>query len=245
MDVEVTVVDTASGSTDTVNFSTSLDTGQTKSVTVDGTTYDVNYDPAISGDEVAAGDSFQLSLGSGAGPDIEIANYDASVVWSESSGSSQVLYSDTYNEPAAASGGGVPRPTISTTLDTPDRPSRVEVDVNGGDSFDSDDNEVSFRVTLEDTSTGITDSETFSNDADVDNPFLYDGAAAGNPVFHQVGGGSVEYEIFAGSVEDFSSGESMDITITASDPNVEVAEVEIGIVEKSSGNVLWQTTVTP
>ena len=235
-----------------MSFSTPLDSSKTQFVTVDGTAVDVNYDPSINGDQVSAGDSFQIFLSGPGADDIEIASYDANIVWSGSSDSSQILYSDTYSETVAAGGGGgsgggggggsVPDPSIRTSLSSSTTTWDINIDVTGGDSFSGTDNEISVLVTLKNTSDDTMDSETFRNDVYTDTRILYSGSFGDDRLFHEVGDGYLEYSSSAGGDQDFSSGDSMTITIGAGS-DVVVVEYQIAIFS-DDGDVLYETTVT-
>ena len=256
IDLEVTVADTASGTTETVSISTPLDTSQSQSVTAFSPTVDVDYDPSITGSGVTAGDTFQVSLsGTGVSSDIEISSYDASIVLSESGSSSQILYSDTYNEPAAAGGGGgsgggsvVSRSvscsgSLSTTLSlnnanpssTPT--STITVEVDSGSFTGGTGVAIAYSVTLEDTSTAggpVQDTEALAQ-ADQSIPVVST---------HDIGGATLEYESFAGSDGDFSSGDRIEVRTTTSNSDLQITQFGIRLEETSSGNPLCDEIVS-
>jgi FlaG/FlaF family flagellin (archaellin) len=247
LQIDVTVANATTGNTESTSLSVGLTESVSNSITVGSQTVDVEYSSSIGDDEVAAGDSFQVSLsGTPSGNDLAITEYDARIVWDGGNTNTQ-LYTNTYSESFSGStgspgggGGGGGSLAISSSLDTTTPPSTVTTEVTSG-SFDGSAHDFSVEVTLEDTSNGTTDTEVFSDRASQN--WLFAGSAAGDPVFHQVGGGSVEYTSFTGGDSIFDTGERAEIAIDADDPGVEVVKVRLGFVERSSGDVLYQETV--
>jgi FlaG/FlaF family flagellin (archaellin) len=165
---DVVIRDQSSGATETVSFDTSLDGGETKSVTVGGTSVTVEFQPSISGTEVQAGDSFQLKL-SGAS-DVQITQVDTSVIWSSGDRSSLELYSDS-SEPASVGGGsgGVSAPAASfatrqeAPMTGPGDAVRVWfTNVPSGTTIDPDDLQVEFEIEAENPATGNVETVTKS-----------------------------------------------------------------------------------
>jgi hypothetical protein len=138
-------------------------------------------------------------------------------------------------------GGSTSGVAFSTSLDRSSTPSQVDAEVTSG-SFDGDTVYYSVEVTLEDTSSGTTATETYNDPTNQD--FVYNG-------FGSVGGGSVEYSSSAGPNGEFSSGDTVaEITIDPNDPGVEVKQVRIGFIEavgdpnnNDNNQVLYQETL--
>ena len=115
------------------------------------------------------------------------------------------------------------------------------MEVTGGDSFDGDGGENSLRILVGLSDGSDTAVETVNADPHGGSTQVFDDPS----LFSSVGGGDIEYESSAGADQDFSDGDTMQIRIDADNSGVEVTEVQLRLIDDSSGDLLYEDAFMP